>query len=535
MTNASVTSRTATMKRRMFLRFAASGSLAAPAIGRAQARTILKFVPQADLTVLDPVFAPAVVTRNHAYMVFDQLFALDDSYRAQPQMLEGHVVENDGLTWKLTLREGLRFHDDTPVLARDAAASIERWAPRDSFGQTLRAATEEVSAPSDRVVQIRLKKPFPMLPFALARGALVMPERLARTPGTVQVTEMTGSGPFRFLAAERVSGARVAYERWPGYVPRSGGTASFAAGPKIAYVDRVEWHTIPDGATAAAALQAGEVDWLNEPAADLLSMLGRHRDITVEVKDKGGIVGMIRFNHLNPPFDNPAIRQALLGGIVQSDFMIAAIGDDRTLWRDQCGFLPPNSPFASDTGMEAITVKPDLGRVKAALAAAGYRGARVVLLAPTDIPALRAMGEVAADMFRRVGLEVEYPALDWGTVLQRIANREAVEKGGWNACALTVPGQLAANPATHSYMRGLGKAGPAFGWPESRAYEELFSRFMDTPDEAGQQTIARQMQAEAFRNVPYLPTGLWFQPYAFRRNITGILNGFPLFHNVKKG
>ena len=161
----------------------ANGRLAAPALS-AEPKTLIH-VPQASMATLDPVWTTAVVTRNAGAMLFETLYGRDERLIAQPQMVEGHVVENDGRTWKLTLRDGLRFHDNTPVLARDAAACIIRWMQTDAFGQNLRAATDELSAASDKVIQFRLKRPFPLLPAALAKPSAfcpVMPERLASTP-----------------------------------------------------------------------------------------------------------------------------------------------------------------------------------------------------------------------------------------------------------------------------------------------------------------------------------------------------------------
>ncbi len=234
-----------------------------------------------------------------------------------------------------------------------------------------------MTALSDRVIQIRLKKPFPLLTAALAKPSSfcpVLPERLARTPGHVQVKDMTGSGPFRFIAAERVAGSLAVYEKFAGYVPRPSGTPSFCAGPKIVHIDRVEWHTIPDAATAAAALQAAEIDWWEQPTPDLIPLLRRSPDIKVEAKEKGGLMGMIRFNQLVPPFDNPAIRRAFLAGINQTDYMTAVMGDDRSLWNDQCGFFLPSSPFASDAGMEVLSGPRSFDTVKRNLDAAGYKG-----------------------------------------------------------------------------------------------------------------------------------------------------------------
>ena len=174
------------MNRRAFLptSAAATAALAAPGLARSAGAGVLRFIPQADLAVLDPVWTIAYVTRNHGMMVFDTLFGLDASYTPQPQMLEGATTSADGLTWTLTLRDGLRFHDGTPVLARDCAASVARWGRRDAFGQAVTAATNELSAPDDRTILFRLKRPFPLLPDALGKVGVslcpMMPERLAR-------------------------------------------------------------------------------------------------------------------------------------------------------------------------------------------------------------------------------------------------------------------------------------------------------------------------------------------------------------------
>ena len=124
------------MRRRTFLASTAA-ALAAPAIARGEASQVLKFVPQADLAVLDPVWTTTYQTRDHGLLVFDTLFGLDSRFKAQPQMAEGAVSEDDGKTWRIVLRPDLLFHDDTRVLARDCVASIRRWGARDGFGQAL--------------------------------------------------------------------------------------------------------------------------------------------------------------------------------------------------------------------------------------------------------------------------------------------------------------------------------------------------------------------------------------------------------------
>ena len=524
------------MNRRGFLITAAAG-LARPHIARAAEARTLRFIPQSDLAVLDPVQSTSVVTMQHACMVFDTLYGVDWQGQTQPQMVDGHVLENDGRIWRMTLREGLRFHDGTPVLARDAAASIRRWGAKDAFGLGVTGAMDALDTPDDRTLVFRMKRPFPLLPVALGKvgvnTAVIMPERLAKTPPTAQVSAMVGSGPFRFRADERVPGSLAVYERFEGYVPRPSGTTSLLAGPKIAHLDRVEWHTIPDTSTASAALQSGEMDWWEAADAENVPVLRRRPDIAVRVQNYPGYAAALRPNCLQPPFDNPAIRRALMGAISQHDMMVAAAGEDPTLWRDQVGFFHPRSPMATDAGMEALTGPRDLDRVRDDLKKAGYAGQKVVLMAATDRAIINNMSEVAADMLRKVGINLDYQTTDFGSVLARANNREPVEKGGWSLYVSGYYGSSVISPAPHNWLRGNGAASIA-GWPNSPRIEALRDQWFAASDLASEQAIAREMQVAAFQDVPYYPLGLLADVTAYRRRVSGILDGLVLFYNVRK-
>ena len=525
------------MKRRSLLKLTALG-LAAPHIVRAEPSRVLRFIPQSDVTALDPVWTSVYVTRNHAYMVFDTLFSQDDDLRVKPQMVDGATVEQDGRLWKLTLRDGLLFHDNTPVLARDCVASIRRWAKRDAFGQTLMAFTDELSAPDDKTIQFRLKSPFPLLPEALGKVGNnmlpIMPERLANTDPFKQVTDMVGSGPFRFLADERVVGSRAVYARFEGYKPRPEGVASCTSGPKIVHFDRVVWDVIPDVATAAAAMQRGEADWWEQLSFDLLPLMKKAPDLRVSVVENTGNIGLMRFNELYPPFDNPAIRRALLPALNQADYMQAIAGDNKDSWRADVGFFAPGTPMASPVGMDAITGPRDLERARREITAAGNDGAPVVLLSPSDYPRVSALANVAADMLSQCGLNVQLQQMDWGSVIQRRASKAAPHNGGWSAFFTTFTGIDMANPAINQALRGNGTAG-WFGWPTAPKLESLRDAWFAAPDLASQQRIAADIQAQAFIDVPFLPLGEFLQPTVQRRDLKGTLNGMPLFWNVRRG
>ncbi len=516
----------------------ASATLALPSVVRAAAATTLKFIPQVDLAFLDPVWTTANVTRGHGYMVFDTLYGQDGSFTPQPQMLAGHTVANDGKLWTLTLRDGLLWHDGTPVLARDCVASIKRWAARDAFGGALMAATDELSAPDDKTIRFRLNKPFPLLPAALGKpttpNPVMMPERLATTDPFTQVTEMVGSGPYRFVANERVPGARNVYQKFDKYLPRQGGTPDWTAGPKVAYFDRVEWTTMPDASTKLAAMQSGEQDWWENPTADLLGLLARQRTLKVVNTNPTGNTNMLRPNHLQPPFNNPKVLQAALYAIDQQACMEAIVGSDPSMYHTPHGVFCPNTPMASDVALEPLIGPRDYGAAREKLKAAGYGGEKVALLVATDYPQFKAICDVVADSLGRAGMNVDYVATDWGTMLQRRNNRGPVTEGGWSLFATGWEGEDHLNPANLYAMRGDGNLPSAWpGWCVSPKLEALRQSWFDATDLGAQKQICQDLQRQAMLDVPSIPVGQFQVPTVYNTRITGVLNGFATFWNVR--
>jgi peptide/nickel transport system substrate-binding protein len=528
------------MDRRHLLTGAASigiVSLAAPSLAQRSQANTLKFIPQADLSLLDPIQTAALVTRNHAALVYDTLYGVDSGYVAHPQMVEGHVIEDDGRTWTLTLRSGLVFHDNMPVLARDAVASLRRWARKDAYGDALLKNSDELTALDDRRIRFRLKRPMPNLPYILGKEgpylAAIMPERLAETDAFRAVPEIVGSGPYRFVRDERMAGARNVYSRWERYVPRDSGPSSVLAGPKIAHIERVEWHTMPDASTASAAMQAGEMDWWELPTVDLLPRLRRVSALQVNLLQTAGAMGVMKINHLFPPFDNPAVRRAIWPALQQSEFLAAARGDDPAGWQEGVGFFLPGTPMANDAGLEAITAPRNLELAKRLLRESGYKGEPVALLIPTDFPELNAFSAVTGSLLEAIGFKVDRQNLDWGTVVQRIITQKPVNEGGWNIFCTFLPGAYTIDPAVNWYMRGNGRSG-GVGWPTSDKLEALRNQWLDTANLAEQQALCRGMQTEALDNVTYVPLGRFYQPTVYNRRVTGFSPGFPTFYNLRK-
>ena len=408
---------------------------------------------------------------------------------------------------------------------RTASPACNAGASGNPYGQLLAAAVDSWKAADDRTLEIRLTRPFPLLLDAIAKPdatvAFMMPERLAQTDASKQITEMTGSGPYRFVASEYNSGSRAVYEKFAGYVPREG-KPDWGAGGKAAHYQRVEWNIIPDPATAAAALQNGEVDWWEQPLPDLQPSLARHRDIALQIADSSGRLAMMRMNQLHPPFDNVKVRRAVLMAVQQDDYMRTAFGDDTALWTTCPSLFPRHTPYYSEEGLPLM--KGDLKAAQAMLKASGYAGERVVVINPTDYPTIGALGQVTADMLKKLGMNVDFQETDWGTVVQRRASLEPVEKGGWSIFHTTGSAPAYSSPAVSPLVRGQGRTG-WFGWWDSPKAEAMTQDWLAATDPAEQKRIALALNMLAMEEVATVPVGQFYLRTAFRRSITGVMPG----------
>jgi peptide/nickel transport system substrate-binding protein len=398
------------------------------------------------------------------------------------------------------------------------------------------AATEELSAPDDRTVRFRLKRPFPHLPEALAGpGGVVpaiMPERLAATSPFKPVAGIVGSGPYRFLADEHIMGARAAYERFLLYQPRAVGPVGFTAGPKVAHFDRVEWLTL-DAFSAMAALRAGEIDWWENPPRDLTEAISHDPAITM-ISQYATAMGLLRFNHVHPPFNNAGVRRALLGAVDQAEAMTAVAGTDHAFWHDGIGLFGAGTPLANDAGIEILRAPRDYEAVRQALARSGYDGEKIVVLAPTD-GVIRALSLVGADQLRRAGMNVDLQEMELGNVIRRRLNQAAPDKGGWNAFFFLFD---RSNPNTNPYgnmwIRADGLAG-FDGWPTSPRIEALRAAWLDAGGLDQQRRICTELQMQLWQDIPYIPMGEYWQSTAYRKDLLDVVPGcFAVFWGIRR-
>ncbi len=497
---------------------------------------VLRHVPPADLKVLDPITNTATITMEFAYLVYDQLFAVDSSFRARPQIVESYAVEEGGRAYRFTLRPGLTFHDGSPVRAADAVASIRRWAKKDPAGLRMASLGMRLDVVDARTFHMSFNEPYGQVLDSLAKpgwALFVMPEQDASKEPNDAVTSANGSGPFRLVRDEWVPGSKVVFARNPAYVARSEPADAYAGG-RVAKVDRVEWDIIPDTTTAVQALRKGEVDIVETVPLDLMPMFKGDSGIVPFVFNRNGFQGEMRPNFVQPPFNNPKVREALLYMVNQADYMGVA-ANDPAYWQACWAWLICGSPMGSEAGTDAYR-KPDLAHARALIQQSGYAGEKVVVLSPTGIPIIPDMTRVMVQELKAIGLNVDEVSMEWSTLLQRRFSKEPPDKGGWSVYLTYSPTIELWNPVM-SYVVSAPCDGSGWpGWPCSASMEQLRTDWARELDEGRRKAIAEQIQITATGLVPIVPLGQFTVPGAYRSVLHGLLQvPIPVMWNVEKG
>jgi peptide/nickel transport system substrate-binding protein len=497
---------------------------------------VLRVVPHSNLNILDPIWTTQYMARNHGYMIYDTLFGTDEKNRIQPQMVATWTVSPDSRLWTFTLRDRLEVHDGKPVTADDVIASLTRWGKRDAMGQKLFSFVERMDSPAPNSFRIFLREACGFVLEALGKPSsnvpFIMPKRVAETDAFKQIDDYVGSGPYIFRKEDFKPGDRAVYLRNAKYVPRKE-PASGTAGGKQVYVDRVEWNlALRDPQAQVNALSKGEVDILEQPAYESIPALKADAGVQILVPAIGRQY-MARFNHLHKPFDNPAVRRAALAAFSQEPFLRAQVGV-KELYRACASMFSCGTPYASTAGSE-IQAKSSLKKAQELLKQSGYDGTPIVILKPTDLPAIQKLPDVAAQLLRQAGFKVDLQAMDWNTVVTRRAKKDPPEKGGWHLFLTQWVAPDIWNPLTNAALEARGEKSGWFGWASDEKLEELRTQFSREIDDAKKKKLAEAIQARAFEIGTHAPLGEAVQPVAARKGVSGLQIGLAdLYWNVKK-
>ncbi|MFC0810318.1 ABC transporter substrate-binding protein [Ensifer sp. P24N7] len=507
---------------------AAGAAVSIPSVLRAQtastdAQTI-RMVMSGDLSIFDPIFTTADITAAHALAIYDTLFALDSKLTAQPQMVGKWGVSEDRKTYTFELRDGLGWHDGTPVTAADCVASIRRWGQADGGGQLLMERAQDISKKDDKSFTIVLKQPLGLLIDLLATIAgtspFIMREKDADRPATEQVTTNIGSGPFKFNHALAKPGASFTYDRNEEYAPRKEPSDGFAGG-KVVKVDRVIWDNIADQQTALGALHAGEIDFVYGPPRDLHSAIESDPNLALQVLNKGGVNMCLRMNHLQKPFDNVKARQAMLHLIDQEAFL-RVTSPDAKYGHTVTSIFGGDTLYTNDENTGWFKKGGDPDKAKQLLKEAGYAGEKVVVLQAINIASFNTASQLLAAEMRKIGVNAELAPSDWGGLVTRRANKGPVANGGWNIFITDDSDFALSDPIGAVFLNASGDKA-WYGWPKNDEYEALRAKWANVKTLEERKALARKMQRIWWDFVGDVRLGRTVEPIARRKALTGLI------------
>jgi peptide/nickel transport system substrate-binding protein len=497
----------------------------------------LKVVMHSDVKILDPIWTTAYIQRNHGYMVWDTLFAMDEKFDVKPQMVDKYDVSADKLTWTFTLRDGLEWTDGKPVTSEDCIASIKRWAARDSMGQKMMGSVTDFEVVDPKTFKMKMKEPYGLVLQSLGKPSsnvpFMMPAKVAATDPFTQIKleDVIGSGPFIFKADEWKPGEKTVYVKNPKYKPRSEPPSGLAGG-KVVKLDRVEWLWISDVQTQVAAIQNGEIDMIEAPGHDLLPLLAADKNINLLNSNPTGNQYTFRFNSTAKPFDNAKIRHAVFVAFAQEDFLKATIGDPQWFKVCKAPFVC-GTPLASDAGM-ADVLNGNAAKAKQLLTEAGYDGTPIVLMQSTDLQVLTNLAPVAKAQLERAGFKVDLVSMDWQTLVARRAKKDPPTQGGWHAFLTSWVAADILNPVMAGFFNAsCDKA--MFGWPCDAEIEKYRDQFAKETDPVKQKEIVENLQKYWVDHPTHVNVGQWYAPLARRNNVDGnLIAPAPVFWNVTK-
>ncbi|MDO8973063.1 ABC transporter substrate-binding protein [Reyranella sp.] len=496
---------------------------------------VVKFVQNGNLTILDPIWTTAYVTRNHGYFVYDTLFASDENNVVKPQMVDKYEVSADKTVWTFTLRDGLEWHDGKPVTSEDCIASIKRWGARDSMGQKLMDFVKEFKEVNPKTFQMVLKEPYGLVLDSLGKPSsqvpFMMPKRVADTDPFKQIDSQIGSGPFIYVNAESKPGEKHVYAKNTKYKPRPE-PPSMLAGGKVVKIDRLEWLAISDPSTAVNALIQGEIDLIEIPVPDLFPLLKADKNVELYGWNAQGSQIIMRFNHLHPPFNNLKARQAAMYAIAQEDFLRAQVGDPE-IYRVCNAPLVCGSPYEKSYGN--LLVKPDLEKARQLLKESGYDGTPIVMMHATDLLSSNQLPPVGKQALEKIGFKVDLQSMDWQTVVTRRAKKDPPAQGGWNIFYTTTVTVGTESPAGNSFTSG-GCEKAWFGWPCDAEMEKLRASYAREVDPAKRKEIAMAVSDRVMDQATYIVLGQYKAFGAYRKDrISGWLPGpVPVMWNITK-
>ena len=476
----------------------------------------LKYVPLADQLGLDPGFSSYIQTIQHSLMINDFLFTPDADLNVQPQMVDTWDLSADGTVYTFNLRDGLAYTDGRPVEAQHVVQTMERGIKVDTYGKFLAPLVAGMEAVDANTLTLTLTEPLGFtlnaLGYASTRFALVMPPEYTALPQSEKSAGEIGAGPWQFV--EWRPGDQIDYVRNDNYVPRDEPASGYGGGKHV-FLDAHEWHIIPDSGVKVAAVETGQVDFVDWPPPDSFARTAANPDL-VTVRDTAGPMAFIYVNKLAPPFNDPRARKALQAAVGQKEHLLTAYPESLAA---PCAaiFGCSAAPWTSTAGLEPWIIESDM-ELAQELWDQVYQGEKLVLVQWTGRPEYQNPGLLTKQLLEDLGADVELFTTDTAAGSALVRNREASESGDWHVGHLVSTNYV--DPISTSFLNPSYGYG---GWSVSDRITELKDEFLKANDDAERRRVVDEIQTLNYADSEGIITGQAFRHKVYRKDVKDVI------------
>lgn len=469
---------------------------------------------------IPPTIDPNATSLQAAWLTAQQacegLYAVGNDFAIKPMLVDNDTYDAAAKTYTFTLRSGITFHDGSPLTATDAVDSINRFMQTPGNGAILKTLTESLTAVDQLTLRLVLKQPSAVVPTLLST-AYIQPSKYVRDrPISEPVDKLVCTGPYQ--VADYKADQYIKLTRFAGYQSRTD-PSDGAAGAKHAYADEIEFIPTPDnaarqnlvttgGAEVAQSLPLDNLDTLKSTAGAQAVLSPPITSSTVVLNEKSG------------PMANLAMRQAFQAALNMSSILQAAFGNPDAYGVDGSIIQAPNKQWHSEVGTDPYN-KPDLAKVKALLAQAGYHGEKIRWLTTQDDPTWYGPALPAQQQLKDAGINVELVTSDLATLISRRNNPDQ-----WDVFSSGIP--TYADPLLLPYLQDSFP-----GWWTDAQKNSLLTRLATETDQTQRKAAWEQLQSLVYTQVPFLKFGDTRVLFAASTKVHGLENQTqPLYFNV---
>lgn len=455
---------------------------------------VIKVAIDADPATLDWMSSPASATTTVAYHIFEQLFALDQNLTVKPMLAKEYKVSDDHKTYTIQLREGVKFQDDSTMVADDVVASMKRWGTLSGVGRGLFTKIADVKATGEHAVEIKLKEPYAPLITNLAetsQAMAVMPAKIANAAGKnpIDTDKLIGTGPYQFDSWKR--GQQIVLKRFDGYVSRDEDWGGLA-GKKVAYADQIELNVVKDTQVRLSGLQTGQFDYAVRMPKDLYDQLNSLPGVKPEITRPDSWITVVP-DKSQPPFNDVRLRQAINYALNKEQIGLATYGPPEFFEMDGSIFFPDQKDLYTKEGTESYNAyNPE--KAKQLMKEAGYNGEPLKMVATNSFDDHYHSAQVVMQQLKDVGFNVDLQFFEWATFLNTVTEEN---KGKFDLFVTGFP------PAYD--LTGVLWIAPSFpGWYQSEKMSALVNQWTKTLDPAEQKRLLGEVNKTFYEEVPVI-------------------------------